>query len=186
MITLLTLTLTTKNIMGFSGQQLIFPSVRFNCSGEVLKWIMAGTEWFGDSKPELQIWTPLQNNVYTKTSGAIISSAVMIRSRVYEYEVESPLPFQPGDILGVFQPLFTDSQLQVDYDSDDDSIYYLISTGADVYPQNTTFNTTDGALTLTGLPLVSVEISKFQLLTGGLCYVLLCQTLEPHILFNSQ
>ena len=162
MITLLTLTLTTRNVMGFSGQQLIFPSVQFNCSGEVLKWIMVGTEWFGDSKPELQIWTPLENNVFTKTSGAIISSAVMIRSRVYEYEVESPLPFQPGDILGVFQPLFTDSQLQVDYDSDDDSIYYFISTGADAYPQNCIFNTTDGALTLNGLPLVSVEISKFN------------------------
>ena len=78
---------------------------------------------------------------------------------VYEFPVELPLPFQPGDILGVRQPTAGDSRLQVDYDNGGDSTYYYENDGDS---QESVFDTTGGdVMTDTDLPLVTVEIGEF-------------------------
>ena len=52
-----------------------------------------------------------------KLNSTVISAASQEKNDVYEYIVDPPLPFQPGDILGVLQPDNEESRLQVDYDT---------------------------------------------------------------------
>ena len=114
----------------FSDKQLIFPDIRFTCSAEVVKWIMGG-KWNslgdGNSYPELQIWRPSGGTTYSKQQSTTITPMSQEDDHVYEFPVEPPLPFQPGDILGVRQPHKDDSRLQVDYDNGGDSTYYYNS-----------------------------------------------------------
>ena len=87
---------------------MIFPDITFTCSGEVVKWIMGG-DWNGDEYPELQIWRLSGDSTYVKLNSTVISVASREKYDVYEYTADPPLPFQPGDILGVLQPDNEDS-----------------------------------------------------------------------------
>ena len=140
----------------FSDKQLIFPDITFTCSGEVVKWIMGG-KWNNDrnSYPELQIWRPSGGTTYSKEQSTTIMPMSEEDDRVYEFPVEPPLPFQPGDILGVRQPDKDDSRLQVDYEDGGDSVYYQ----KDI-DDSQEFDITDGDV-MTDLPLVTVEIGEF-------------------------
>ena len=142
----------------FSDKQLIFPDITFTCSGEVVKWIMGGKwDMMDDSYPELQIWRPSGGTTYSKEQSTTIMPTSQEDDRVYEFPVEPPLPFQPGDILGVRQPHKDVSRLQVDYEEDGDSTYYYNSIADS---QETEFDTNNGNVD-TDLPLVTVEIGEF-------------------------
>ena len=142
----------------FSDEQLIFPDITFTCSGEVVKWIMGG-KWNNqvdrNSYPELQIWRPSGGTTYSKEQSTTIMPMSEEGDRVYEFPVEPPLPFQPGDILGVRQPDKDVSRLQVYYDNGGDSVYYQ----KDI-DDSQEFDITDGNV-MTDLPLVTVEIGEF-------------------------
>ena len=148
----------------FDDQQLIFPSITFTCSGEVVKWIVAG-RWRGDGGnrdefPELQIWRSSGDSTYQKEGSTVISVTSEEDDGVYEFSVAPPLPFQPGDILGLRQPPgYYDSILQVRYDNGGDSVYY--STAAN--QNNDIFDISgSGVATSTDIPLVTVEIGKLR------------------------
>ena len=147
----------------FNDQQLIFPSITFTCSGEVVKWIMA-VRWRGrrrDEFPELQIWRSSGDSTYQKEGRTVISVTSEEDEDVYEFPVAPPLPFQPGDILGLRQPPGGDSRLQVRYDNGGDSVYY--GTGAN--QNNDIFDISgSGVMKKTGIPLVTVEIGKLHCL----------------------
>ena len=151
--------LNTGSRKGFDGQQLIFPDITFTCSGEVVKWIMGG-DWNGDDHdeyPELQIWRLSGDSTYVKLNSTVISVASREKYDVYEYTADPPLPFQPGDILGVLQPDNEDSRLQIDYDTAGDSMYYSTSSR----DNSNVFNVAGGDVqTMRDLPLVTVEIGK--------------------------
>ena len=107
------------------------------------------------SLPELQVWQSAGRSSFTKRNFSIFSiTNVPPFNNVYEYMLTSPLEFQEGDILGVYQPGRRDSQLVVYYQEDD---------GPDNYRQNGL----DAALSTFTLmdardydyPLVTVEIS---------------------------
>ena len=108
--------LQTGDRRDFNNQQLIFPSITFTCSGEVVKWIMAG-KWNDqedrDKFPELQIWRSSGDSTYQKQNSTVISVTSREDDDVYEFSVVPPLPFQPGDILGLRQPPRGVSRLQV-------------------------------------------------------------------------
>ena len=139
----------------FSDQQLIFPSITFTCSGQIVKWIVAG-KWNNGKNllPELQIWRSSGDSTFERLNSTVISIASKEDDDVYEFPVATPLPFQPGDILGVRQPDKGDSRLQVRYDRGGDLVYY--ATGAD---ENNVFDIS-GATTSTDIPLVTVEIGE--------------------------
>ena len=68
-----------------------------------MKWIMGG-DWSGhdqDEYPELQIWRLSGDSTYVKPNSTVVSAASREKYDVYEYTADPPLPFQPGDILGV-------------------------------------------------------------------------------------
>ena len=142
----------------FSNKQLIFPDITFTCSGEVVTLTMVGkwnSQMNRNSYPELQIWRPSGDTTYSKEQSTTIMPTSEEDDRVYEFPVQPPLPFQPGDILGVRQPASGDSRLQVDYEDGGDSVYYQ----KDI-DDSEEFDTTDGDI-MTDLPLVTVEIGEF-------------------------
>ena len=142
----------------FNDRQIIFPDITFSCSGEVVKWIVA-EKWDANkmNPPELQIWRLSEgsNNNYRKLNSTIILPGSKEDDEVYEYTVDPPLPFQPGDILGVLQP--GGSKLKVRYEKDGDSVYYY----SEAEVNNEVFDISGTSIsTETDLPLVTVEIGK--------------------------
>ena len=137
----------------FENQQSIFPSITFTCSGEIIKWIMAGTSSKGTQFPQLQIWRPSGATTYEKQSSSVISVAQTQAVGVYEFPVEPPLPFQPGDVLGVLQPPGNLSGLQAVYDDGGSSLHYYSEGDGDIDVLDTA-----NMASLAVLPLVSVEI----------------------------
>ena len=84
--------------------QVIAPNINFTCDGSILRWTF-GAQWQGNFPiyTELQIWrSSAGDGSYTKVG----STTLMLGenpTRLYQYTLTSPLPFQAGDILGFFQ-----------------------------------------------------------------------------------
>ena len=108
------------NILGNEGRllivpadaQVIFPEVTFTCSGSIQSWVF-GAQWEGntDSYTELQIWRPgSEDGVYSKVGSTTIMTEEN-STKLYQYSLSSPLIFQAGDILGLYQPERSRSQL---------------------------------------------------------------------------
>ena len=104
-------------------QQRVFPDISFTCNGSITKWIVgAGTGGGSSPSSELQIWRRSGADSYTKVASTqLTAQSPTDDPNVYEYVPSSPLGFQEGDILGVYQ-------------REDSSVvpYYQESTG----PQN--------------------------------------------------
>ena len=147
---------------GISNHQLIFPDITFDCSGEIVEWVVGG--YARRDRPynaHLQIWSPQGNGLYTIKHTSELSATRMIRSNVFVQDVSPPLPFEPGDVIGAFHPWFNDSRVQLDLDPDQDSLFYTYSTYNEGYisPQYVQFSISN-ATTSTGALLVSVEIGE--------------------------
>ena len=138
--------------------QRLFPDIRFTCNGFITKWIVGAT-FGGDFEstgnlPELQVWQSAGGSSFTKRNFSIFPITDIPFTNVYEYTLTSPLEFQEGDILGVYQQRQGDSQLVMYYQDDD---------GPDNYRQNgltaalSTFTLMDARDY--DYPLVTVEIS---------------------------
>ena len=90
-------------------QQRIIPMINFTCSGSINKWTVAA-EWNGGRMhvnfPQLEIWRiqSAGSNVYNRMGSTHPGGAVENDSEIYEFVVSPPLQFQPGDILGIFNP----------------------------------------------------------------------------------
>ena len=97
-----------------NGRQQSTPDMKFTCDGIITKWII-GARWSQESDdtlyPELQLWREIGNYTYQKINGTFITIETRSNDGVYEYDNFPPIPFQAGDILGVFIPLVNDSRL---------------------------------------------------------------------------
>ena len=100
---------------GFSAQ-VIVPDTTFTCNGSILSWTF-GARWEGNSETftELQIWRSSGDGSYTKVGSTTIMTEESA-TRLYQYPLSSPLPFQAGDILGYYQPATLTSQLGLLYE----------------------------------------------------------------------
>ena len=108
--------------------QAIIPGTSFTCSGNIVSWIF-GTVWVGNtaSFTELQIWRSSGDGSYTKVGSTTIDVTEESATRLYKYPLNSPLPFQAGDILGYYQPRRSRSQLRLMLEyvgSNDHPLYY--------------------------------------------------------------
>ena len=135
-------------------QQRVFPNITFTCNGSITKWIVGAGTGGGSSPPsELQIWRKSGSD-YTKVGSTQLTALHSTTSglNVYEYILSSPLGFQEGDLLGVYQ-------------RDDSSIvpYYQESTGPENLRQSGLVSSAPDSLTAPVLaaeydyPLVTVE-----------------------------
>ena len=96
------------------NRQAILPYTNFTCDGSILSWTF-GAQWEGNSPryTELQIWRSSGDGSYTKVGSTTIMLEEENSTRLYQYTLTSPLPFQAGDILGFFQGSQSTSQLSL-------------------------------------------------------------------------
>ena len=152
-----TLEVNINRVVVRDQQQRVFPDISFTCNGSITKWIVgAGTEGNSSPSSELQIWRRSGADSYTKVASTQLTAQSPINnSNVYEYVLASPLGFQEGDILGVYQ-------------RENSSVvpYYQESTGPVNLRQSGLLNSALNSLTAPTLateydyPLVTVEIGE--------------------------
>ena len=148
----------TNAVIVRGRQQRIFPDITFTCSGSITKWIVGAKHRPGSLRlSELQIW---RQNVNSQSLQFIIIGFDFlapnpIHPNVHEYIPNPPLDFQEGDILGVFQPFWMNSQTVIHYQKNDGpvnrAVYNQDFAPCTVYSAYMFFNY--------DFPLVSVEIS---------------------------
>ena len=152
-------------ILNRDRQQRIIPHINFTCDGSITKWIVDG-KWddggMHDWYPDLQIWRNTGTNLFTKVGNTTLrvegGSDIVT---YYEYSPATPLDFQVGDVLGIFQPDNRNNRLRVYFQSGvGPQNYYETQANIDVVePPSDMF--TLGTVLQNDLPLVAVEISKF-------------------------
>lgn len=142
-------------------RQQITPEMKFTCDGIITKWII-GADWFSldDLYPELQLWRSSGNDVYQKMSGTVIDIDRQTNDQVYNYSDFQPIPFQAGDILGIFMP--EDQLIRPIAEEGRGPINYYISVEDTSVSPFTTFDTRQRSVqSSTYHPLVSVEFGEF-------------------------
>ena len=152
------------NNVRIRDQQRLFPNITFTCNGSITKWIVGAEADINEQLfPELQIWRNTGGSNYTKAHFSKLSSIAPDNKNVveYMYNLNTPLEFREGDILGVYQPQSHDSALVVYYQERDGPVNF----------QNR--GMLDSALTTVNLdnldnrydyPLVTVEIKTGKLM----------------------
>ena len=152
-------TRATYNVRIHERQQRIIPGINFTCTGTLTKWIIGArrtvTQATNPQHLQLQIWRQRQgsSNTYDRTTFSNITALnVTDDLNVYEYIPNPPLEFQTNDILGLYQPRISDTEVVV---------YYQEGSG----PQNFMRPNQDSAEYTTrngsdnDLPLVTVEVN---------------------------
>ena len=157
---------TVGSVINPSQRQQITPDMKFTCDGMITKWIIGANVFSNSFYPELQVWRNIGNDMYQKRNGTFITIPTESSNRIYEYDNFSPIPFQAGDILGVFLPQNGSARLRLLSETTDSPTNYYLNT--DNSASDSPFDTIDihSTQSLTSQayhPLVSVEIGKFQI-----------------------
>ena len=148
-------------------RQQITPDMKFTCDGIITKWII-GAEWSKGRDdtlyPELQLWREIGNDTYQKINGINITNETQSDDGVYEYDNFSPIPFQAGDILGVFVPRKEESKFRLRSEGGRGPTNYFINTSHDVTisPYDTIYLKQEAPQIQSEVyhPLITVEISE--------------------------
>ena len=148
------------------NRQQLTPDIQFTCDGMITKWIV-GANWGNKNLyPELQVWRSSGNGTYRKINGTLIDVDSSTESKVYEYNNFPPIPFQVGDILGVFMPRSWDSKLRLRAEEGHGyTNYYIRTADSDtVSPYDSIDLQQDMPQVSSSVyhPLVTVEISKYN------------------------
>ena len=144
-------------------RQQITPDIRFTCDGMITKWIIGGV-WRTTRTlyPEVQLWRNSGNDMYQKINGTLINVETENVERIYEYDNFPPIPFQAGDILGVFVPQAAESKLRLRAEEGHGHTnYYIPTSGSDTvspYDSIDLQQVTPQVLSSVYHPLVTVEI----------------------------
>ena len=152
----------------FRREELVlFPSMTFMCSGEVVKWIVGSTRLrlLEEMSFELQVWRLSNNtdNTYEKVGSTPLLSERPeddmlddFDDNVYEFSVDSNITVRPGDIFGMYF-LRSITSRAIEYDEDFDAEFYFIKepTNASIFDISHFDVRSDY-----GLPLISAEIGK--------------------------
>ena len=90
-----------------SERQFLFPGLRFRCSGNITKWIVGAKYNDGNRTrgPALGIFRDQPGGGFADRVGStVLIRSGLISSRVYEFTLDPPLPFQTDDSLGIYLP----------------------------------------------------------------------------------
>ena len=88
-------------------------------------------------------------------------------TQLYVYDVDPPLSFLPGDVLGVYVPPSMDSHLQLRFQQLDSRVSYYVNTPS--MAQLSTFSLSS-TLNDASIPLVNVEVLAGKYLCEHLMY----------------
>ena len=102
----------------------------FSCSGTMTGILFVGLYRTGGDRedyPEIQLWRNTGGNAYNKQANEEIrlTAGVFSPDGVLQYNLTTPMSFQSGDKLGVYQPAKDDSIVRVYYRSATATTYEL-------------------------------------------------------------
>ena len=102
----------------------------FSCSGTMTGLLFVGlyrTDGGGDMYPEIQLWRNTGGNTYIKNASEEmqLTAGVFSPDGVLQYNLSTPMLFESGDKLGVYQPAIDDSRVRVYYRSATATTYEL-------------------------------------------------------------
>ena len=147
------------NLKTRQKQQRIIPMINFTCSGSIIKWTIAAKWDTRDDRtnfPQLEIWRVQSagSNVYDRVGSTGTTATVQNGSQIYEFVPSSLLQFQPGDVLGIFNP-----------DKPRLGIYYVDKIGPPNYHSRVGTSPFTGLFTISrspqnDMPLITVDTSK--------------------------
>ena len=94
--------------------------MNFSCSGNISKWTFVARSRIGgghDQYPQFQLWRLNGTGSYRRVYESSITSTMSGQSEftVEEYIPDDPVPFEDGDIFGVYQPQYSRRRLSVVY-----------------------------------------------------------------------
>ena len=110
---------------GLSNEFRLLPGESFSCSGTMTGLLLVGA--YRDSTnriirrlkrfPEIQIWRNTGGNTYTRLGSEEIrlTEGDFSPDGVLQYNLSTPISYQSGDVLGVYQPLQLLSLVRVYY-----------------------------------------------------------------------
>ena len=121
---------TGTNEDSLNGEFRLLSESSFSCSGNVTGLLLVGavrTDEGRDQYPEIQIWSPPQKNMYTRKGREkiMLAEGDFSPDGVLQYNLNTSLSFQSGDVLGVYQPPKNASVVRVYYDSSESTTYQL-------------------------------------------------------------
>ena len=116
----------TVSVNRLDNELRVIPGMSFNCSGTLTSLLLgvdvrtfaAGTR---DQYPEVQIWRySARLRWYTRQERQQIRLAAgnFSTDGVLKYNLDPPIPFESGYVLGVYQPRHNESVVQWFYDDD--------------------------------------------------------------------
>ena len=101
------------------GYQTIFPGINFTCAGSITAWTLIALHNPGTNSthPELQVWRRFtgEDTLFEKVASTRLSGLGENGTFLYTYDMDPPLQFQEGDVLGVFEPHESRNLLRIDY-----------------------------------------------------------------------
>ena len=108
----------------------LLPDESFSCSGTMTGLLFVGTYRTGGGRnlyPEIQIWRNSGSNTYTRQGSEMIELAAGVFSPdgVLQYNLTTPISYQSGDVLGVYQPKEEKSVVRVYYESSASTTYRM-------------------------------------------------------------
>ena len=148
------------------SRQQITPDMKFACDGIITKWIIGG-QWTQHNNdilyPELQLWREIGNDTYQKINGTLITIETQSDDGVYEYDNFPPIPFQAGDILGVFAPRDEGSKLRLRYERRRGPTNYYLTTDHTAATMSSIDLQQETPTISSAIyhPLITVEISEY-------------------------
>ena len=143
-------------------QQLLFQYSWFNCSGSITQW-MFSAKYNGHDKqfhPEIQVWRPSvsSSGSFWKVSGTTIQVTGEETSRIYMYNLATPLSVSTGDRLGLYQPDKKKSSIEI-YIFDNVPDYYAYYAVEGVNDPLDHITSSD-AREKQGMPMISAVIGE--------------------------
>ena len=153
------------------AQLRIVPSMNFSCHGNISRWtFVARRRGGGDQYPRFQLWRPNGPDRYERVYDSSTDSSRLFmtadNSGLTIAEIVPLIPFQAGNVLGVYQPDSDDRRLSVIHVSVPNNFGHANFIGqTDVAELNT-----GGLYAFNDFPLVAVDTSKNQMFICGELY----------------
>ena len=143
----------------------ITPDMNFTRDGMITKWIIGARFWRNDTLyPELQLWRKIGSGSYHKINGTLLITETSSDNRVFEYNNSPPIPFQAGDIVGLFIPSIWESKIKLrSEDGHGPTNYYIETNNSVTMSPYDTFDLQQNTMQIHSdvyHPLVTVEISE--------------------------
>ena len=155
-----------RTIDRLSRGMRLFPSMNFTCSGNITGMaLVAGIGWRTRKNlyPEIQTWRNInETDQFTRQASQeiLLNPGDFSTDGVLQYNLTTPISFQSGDVLGVYQPRFDLADTQLQYTSS--------SNAPDSYHYDTVIN----YLALQDTSRRSRQLLLLSLITGTRIYTI--------------